>query len=72
MSEEPMPKVQDGTLYPLIWAKANGYMTGQEWYDRFMQSKIEALDSLPPELLPVAQVILGDIQKAAKRAAGIL
>lgn len=39
---QQLPKVEDGTLYPLVWAKANGYKTGAEWYARFE----EELDKL--------------------------
>lgn len=30
------PKVSDGTLYPLLLKEKNGWMTGQEWYNRFV------------------------------------
>ncbi len=33
----PFPRVEDATTYPLVWAKSNGYKTGQEWYDRFTE-----------------------------------
>jgi hypothetical protein len=71
-ADEDLPKVTDGTLYPLVWAKANGYKTGQEYYQRFARIMNEydrtELDTKagPVDFMPIPIVI-----EAAKRAAGL-
>jgi hypothetical protein len=62
--KECPPRVLDATLYPLIWAKGHGYMTGQEWFDRFMAEIGQ------PNYEDIAWSA-NKITHAARRAAGI-
>lgn len=83
-ADENPPRVTDATLYPLVWAKANGYKTGQEWYDRFEKE----LYKPPKQELPTSSNDDGESHdrffrvggqnfmydraiEAAKRAAGL-
>lgn len=61
--KECPPKVTDGTLYPLLWAKSNGYMTGQYWYDKFK--------ALVDEMNMEPEIVNGAYLDAAEKAAGI-
>lgn len=63
----PYPRVEDGTLYPLLWAKKNGYRTGQEWYDHFIAIYDEPRD---PQVCD-ATIIRQQVDKIAKRTAGL-
>lgn len=62
--EECPPRVTDATLYPLIWAKSNGYMTGQEWYDKFGKELGDLSNG-------TTELVRPEVYEAARKAAGL-